>query len=141
MASNTARKESSPRPSGVQFVNMIPAMQAEKKQNRRIIRSAAMKSFRKNQRLARVGKETEHEKGLASEKSEKQNFSSRPCNHLESETALLWRWWNGGLASPSRILRDSSDGMPGTITHNTTWSSWSQSKHVTFDVSQSDTCI
>jgi hypothetical protein len=43
----------------LQFVNVTPATQAEKQQNQKVIRSAAMKTFRRNQKLQKLKEQGE----------------------------------------------------------------------------------
>jgi hypothetical protein len=54
MASNNGGEGSIPPRSSLQFVNMTPATQSEKQRNQKVVRSAAMKTFRRNQKLQRM---------------------------------------------------------------------------------------
>lgn len=128
MASNDGGDgTSNPPPSGLQFVNMTPTTQAERQRNRKVIRSAAMKTFRRNQKLERV-REKEG-KPLASKiELEEQELSYRPKHTSESEPSLPENHWEGSVVSPTKLVGGTgADAGVAFTTPDMNWASWSQS--------------
>lgn len=125
MASHDGGDGSIPPPSGLQFVNMTPTSQAERQRNRKVIRSAAMKTFRRNQKLEREGKPQAVLRSKS--EAEDQELSYRLRLSSENEVGSSEARWPGSQTLSSKLVAGTSGNSAVAIpASNVNWASWSQ---------------
>jgi len=104
----------------LQFVSMTPASQAERQQNQRVIRSAAMKTFRREQRLEREAKTKEvsqrKRRGAVEVRPKMKDLAqdSSPSSSSSSDGGISSSdtWWQKDKSPFPSISRPSSEGGP-----------------------------
>lgn len=119
MTGNDA-KVSEKLPTGLQFVNMTPASQAERQRNQKVIRSAAMKTFRRDQRLEREAKSkqvSQRKRRGAVEvrpkmKDPGQESSPSSSNSSDGGISSSDTWWQEDMLPFPSISQPSSEGDP-----------------------------
>lgn len=139
IANNNGTKQAKPPKFDLEFVNVGAISQAEKERNQRLIRSTAMKSFRRrqlserstesegNSKDARKAK-THHPKSKKGSKADHQAISSISYTDLSSESFSEASWLLGGSngrkvdyfafveSNRSRSLSSQSSRAPSVVT-------------------------
>jgi hypothetical protein len=116
---------SNDKPSRLQFVNVTPATQAEKVRNQKVVRSAAMKSFRQNQKLQRLQEQGESSSKVMIENRpqactrlnqalEEQNLPQESTPNLKPVCLLKFGGQEAFLPLPVLVMEGLGSRTPNT---------------------------
>lgn len=122
----------------LQFVNVTPTTQAERQRNQKVIRSAAMKTFRRNQKMEKLQehggivnsrtlkKKTKTDTANLTEQEQSLTQTSRSCSEIETtssesrvptsgsecETVSSEMWWPNSVSpTTTTTIRFRDDGI------------------------------
>jgi len=130
----------------LQFVSMTPASQAERQQNQRVIRSAAMKTFRREQRLEREAKTKEvsqrKRRGAVEVRPKMKDLAqdSSPSSSSSSDGGISSSdtWWQKDKSPFPSISRPSSEAVliPNCQVESNYWARKKHKVHRLWEVPQ-----